>query len=86
MPTGEQRSLTAAQLEVAVLERDRPRRTFRRLGGSTLAELLGQPADGAGPTSGAAPDERETPPPTSLAGGSHEPPGPAPDGGSDTSS
>lgn len=72
--SGEQRSLTAGQLEVAVLQRDRPRRKFRRLGGPTLAGLLGQEA-GAHPHVGG-PDEREVPPPTSLAGGSHEPPGP----------
>jgi len=70
---GDQRSLTAAQLEVAVLERDRPRRRFRRLVGASLAELLGEPA-----TAGAAPEPRETAPPTALAGGSHEPPGPDP--------
>jgi proteasome alpha subunit len=37
---GPARSLGAAQLEVAVLDRERPRRTFRRLGGSLLAALL----------------------------------------------
>ncbi len=83
MTTGEQRSLTAAQLEVAVLERDRPRRTFRRLGGGALGSILGTP-DGEAPAATAtAPDERGTPPPTSLAGGSHEPPGPEPDAGQD---
>jgi proteasome alpha subunit len=73
--TGEQRTLTASQLEVAVLERGRPRRKFRRLGGSTLNQLLGQPA-GAPARTAPLPDERPTPPPTALAGGSHEPPGP----------
>ena len=82
MTTGEQRGLTAAQLEVAVLERDRPRRTFRRLGGPALSRLLGaEDGDATGTTP--PPDERETPPPTSLAGGSHEPPGPEPDSGQD---
>ncbi len=38
---GEPRALTPAQLEVAVLERSRPRRTFRRLASARLAELLG---------------------------------------------
>jgi proteasome alpha subunit len=72
--TGEQRSLTATQLEVAVLERGRPRRKFRRLSAATLAGLLGQPLESLGqPTR---PDERESAPPTTLAGGSHEPPGP----------
>ncbi|KRF24952.1 proteasome subunit alpha [Phycicoccus sp. Soil803] len=34
------RTLTAAQLEVAVLDRERPRRTFRRIGGGLLDALL----------------------------------------------
>ena len=34
------------QLEAAVLERDRPRRTFRRLGADRMAQLLGVPAPG----------------------------------------
>ena len=37
---GADRRLTAAQLEVAVLDRQRPRRTFRRLGGQLLSALL----------------------------------------------
>jgi proteasome alpha subunit len=37
---GPARSLTAVQLEVAVLDRERPRRTFRRIGGSLLTALL----------------------------------------------
>ena len=37
---GEPRSLGAAQLEVAVLDRERPRRTFRRIGGALLDALL----------------------------------------------
>jgi proteasome alpha subunit len=32
--------LTPAQLEVAVLDRDRPRRKFRRIPGQRLAEIL----------------------------------------------
>ena len=72
--TGEQRSLTASQLEVAVLERGRPRRKFRRLSAATLAGHLGQPLESVGQPP--RPDERESAPPTSLAGGSHEPPGP----------
>ncbi|WP_109471359.1 proteasome subunit alpha [Ornithinimicrobium cavernae] len=40
-PEGEgHRDLTAADLEVAVLDRRRPRRTFRRLGGPLLDALL----------------------------------------------
>jgi proteasome alpha subunit len=38
---GPSRRLTPAQLEVAVLDRERPRRTFRRLGGPLLDRLLG---------------------------------------------
>jgi proteasome alpha subunit len=38
---GETRSLTAGQLEVAVLDRNRPRRKFRRLSDSQLEQLLG---------------------------------------------
>ncbi len=41
--SGEQRTLTAAQLEVAALDRTRPRRAFRRVRGVPLEELL---ADG----------------------------------------
>ena len=40
---GSPRSIAASGLEVAVLERDRPRRAFRRLHGGLLADLL---ADG----------------------------------------
>ncbi|GIJ00276.1 proteasome alpha subunit [Sediminihabitans luteus] len=38
---GEPRAIAPAQLEVAVLDRTRPRRTFRRVGGTELAGLLG---------------------------------------------
>jgi proteasome alpha subunit len=37
---GTPRSLGAGQLEVAVLDRERPRRTFRRIGGGLLDALL----------------------------------------------
>ncbi|TEX50135.1 MAG: proteasome subunit alpha [Actinomycetales bacterium mxb001] len=40
---------SAGQLEVAVLDRSRPRRTFRRIGSDRLAELLGQPDPGPEP-------------------------------------
>ncbi|ADG74895.1 20S proteasome A and B subunits [Cellulomonas flavigena DSM 20109] len=46
---GEPRTLTAAQLEVAVLDRTRPRRAFRRLTGALLEDVLG--GDGS-PTGG----------------------------------
>jgi proteasome alpha subunit len=38
---GEARAIPATQLEVAVLDRTRPRRTFRRLAGALLEDLLG---------------------------------------------
>jgi proteasome alpha subunit len=37
---GEPRTLAPTQLEVAVLDRNRPRRTFRRIAGGLLADLL----------------------------------------------
>ena len=81
-PVGdESRTLSGAQLEVAVLDRARPRRTFRRISGALLDRLLGQetPAEGSKPTEKARPDERDASPPTSLAGGADEPPGPVRD-------
>ncbi|MEI4271295.1 proteasome subunit alpha [Klenkia sp. LSe6-5] len=46
---GAHSSLPAEQLEVAVLDRERPKRTFRRITGAALRALLGdgQPAVGA---------------------------------------
>ncbi len=41
----EPRTLTPAQLEVAVLDRSKPRRTFRRMQGGALADMLGVPDD-----------------------------------------
>lgn len=61
------RTIEAAQLEVAVLERDRPRRSFRRLARPVLAELL---ADGAEPPAGAAEATKPDVPPTPEAEGS----------------
>ncbi len=49
---GEARVLTPAQLEVAILDRARPRRKFRRINGPRLADLLGVDDD-----SDDAPDE-----------------------------
>ncbi|MGZ4616424.1 MAG: proteasome subunit alpha [Actinomycetes bacterium] len=76
--SGDQRTLTAGQLEVAVLERARPRRKFRRLSAHAMSRLLGQEAEGGNGEADGAPDERKVSPPTSLAGGSHEPAGPYP--------
>lgn len=39
-PSGDNRSLDASELEVAVLDRSRPRRTFRRVEGDLLTKLL----------------------------------------------
>src|SRR5215831_10664058 len=44
---GAQTDLTGSQLEVAILDRARAHRTFRRLHGSRLEELLGQSRAGA---------------------------------------
>ena len=59
---GERQEITAGQLEVAVLERARSHRTFRRLTGARLEALLAQtrpdakgaPAAAAGPAAGGA--------------------------------
>jgi proteasome alpha subunit len=54
----ERREITAAQLEVAVLDRSRPHRTFRRLTGARLEALLAEartpPAAAAGAEAGPA--------------------------------
>jgi proteasome alpha subunit len=60
---------------VAVLDRARPRRKFRRLTGAALGHALGESDTGADADAGDG-DEASSPP-TALAGGSHEPPGPA---------
>ncbi len=73
------RDLRPTQLEVAVLDRHRPRRKFRRIVGAALDQLLaGTPAEGAPAVraSAADPAVRDSSPPTHLAGGSHEPAGP----------
>ena len=72
---GLQRELTAPQLEVAMLDRRRPRRKFRRLVGAALQQML----DRAPAVQEPRPDDpaaRPVSPPTSLAGGPPEPPGP----------
>jgi proteasome alpha subunit len=45
---GRQRELTGRQLEVAVLDRTRPSRTFRRVTGAALAGMLSTPDTDAG--------------------------------------
>ena len=46
-PDGERRALGADQLEVAVLERSRGRRAFRRFVGAQLTAMLGESATGS---------------------------------------
>lgn len=55
---GNPRSITAAQLEVAILDRHRPRRAFRRLQGPLLERLL-SPVD---PTSDVPAEDEESSP------------------------
>lgn len=64
------RTIEAAQLEVAVLERDRPRRSFRRLTRQVLADLL---ADGAEPAEGETVPSDDLPPADDVAVGSATP-------------
>ncbi|CAA9285324.1 MAG: Proteasome subunit alpha, bacterial [uncultured Corynebacteriales bacterium] len=66
---GKPRELEAAQLEVAVLERGRPARKFRRLPDAVLATLLPSAA-GESPAGGSAAGE---PTPEQAAGGSVDP-------------
>ena len=78
---GQATELNAAQLEVAILDRARAHRTFRRLRGPRLEELLAESraADGAAPSDSEAPaaQEAEATPPAS-----DEPPtGPSSAGG-----
>ncbi len=53
---GPARTLTPAQLEVAVLDRERPRRTFRRIGGPLLDRLL----SAEDPTTGVPREDEQT--------------------------
>ena len=59
---GAARELTSAQLEVAVLDRGRPRRTFRRIGGSLLDALLSKddPTHDAPSTDDPTPGQHDT--------------------------
>ncbi|ACZ22008.1 20S proteasome subunit (alpha or beta) [Sanguibacter keddieii DSM 10542] len=47
---GSPREIPATHLEVAVLDRTRPRRAFRRVAGPVLDDLLASPAGTSGPT------------------------------------
>jgi proteasome alpha subunit len=55
--SGERRTLDEAQLEVAVLDRDRPRRSFRRIVGPLLTRLLGEPRETTDAPAGVLGDE-----------------------------
>ena len=73
-PNGEPSALGAAQLEVAILDRARAHRTFRRLYGPRLEELL---AESRAATAASSAPESE-PAPESGAGPEEPPTGPAP--------
>ena len=84
---GGQNELNTAQLEAAILDRARAHRTFRRLRGARLEELIAEsrvasatPAS-AGPEAPPAPPESATP---SAPSGDEPPTGPAPGGGDGT--
>jgi proteasome alpha subunit len=78
---GKPRQLPAAQLEVAVLDRGRPGRTFRRLAGAALTTLLNgaapPPEDAASAADTAAEEEKgatpRKPAPPSAEGVTHSP-------------
>jgi proteasome alpha subunit len=85
---GAPREIAANQLEVAVLDRRRPGRTFRRITGAALTALLEQPAEPGGEAAaepapeGAAADAAGTakpPTPTSANEVNEEPTAPADD-------
>jgi proteasome alpha subunit len=96
---GERPDMTASQLEVAVLDRSRPHRTFRRLQGARLEELLaesrpagpGGPAESGGPagdapaTGPSGPSGPSAPPATGPSAPPSEP-GPGTSSGPDSAS
>jgi proteasome alpha subunit len=67
--------LTASGLEVAILERGRAHRTFRRLRGARLEELITEARDSASEAESTPAAEAE---PTAGSGGDDPPTGPAP--------
>ncbi|QDQ97379.1 proteasome subunit alpha [Tomitella fengzijianii] len=69
------RSLTAGVIEVGVLEHDRPRRAFRRVGADEIARLLPSRASGAGEASAGSGDA-----PAGGGGEAGQTPDPGPDG------
>jgi proteasome alpha subunit len=72
---GERPDMTASQLEVAVLDRGRPHRKFRRLQGARLEQLLSESRPETGPSS---------PPGTSTEPGTPAEPGSPPPSGDGT--
>ncbi|MDQ1678199.1 MAG: proteasome alpha subunit [Actinomycetota bacterium] len=62
---GKARTLTGPQLEVAMLDRTRPGRTFRRLVGPALDRMLGNPEPGPATPAAPEPATGESIPPTS---------------------
>jgi len=70
--------LTASQLEIAILDRARAHRTFRRLQGPRLEELIAESRSASAPETSAAPEAAPAPdagpasddPPTGPAAGS----------------
>jgi proteasome alpha subunit len=85
---GKPREVSAAQLEVAVLDRDRPGRGFRRVTGAALTALMPGAATPDTPPEGSAGAEASAAPggtidPDAAKGGTGDPSGPAPsEGGS----
>jgi proteasome alpha subunit len=78
---GVQTELNTAQLEVAILDRARAHRTFRRLGGARLEELIAESRAASATLASAVPEAPPAPPAPSP----DEPPtGPAPGGGDGT--
>jgi proteasome alpha subunit len=76
---GAQSELNAAQLEVAILDRARAHRTFRRLYGARLEELLAESRSAAASSGSESPDAASSAPAAPAAPPSDEPPtGPAP--------
>jgi proteasome alpha subunit len=66
---GQSAELTAGELEVAILDRARAHRTFRRLHGARLEELLSESRTAAGPSAGEAAESADEPPTGPAPGG-----------------
>jgi proteasome alpha subunit len=80
---GERPDFTAAQLEVAILDRARDHRTFRRIRAARLEQLLAEARPAAEPPA----DSSDTPPPgSSASGGAPGTPGASAPGSSGSSS